>query len=74
MGKVKDLDTKEGRMDALLNDAVSMDEIDYLISQVKSDADELVKMTNELLESVERFMGSEVEKHAQWSKDSAKPD
>jgi hypothetical protein len=58
MGKVKDLDTKEGRMDALLNDAVSMDEIDYLISQVKSDADELVKMTNELLESVERFMGS----------------
>jgi hypothetical protein len=35
-----------------------MDEIDYLISQVKSDADELVKMTNELLESVERFMGS----------------
>ena len=53
MGKVKDLDTKEGREALFLNDAASMDELDDLLKEINAEVDNLLRETEKLCRVVD---------------------
>ena len=58
MGKVKDLDTKEGRESLFLNDAASMDELDDLLKEINAEVDNLLRETEKLCRVVDELSGT----------------
>lgn len=58
MGKVKDLDTKEGREALFLNDAASMDELDDLLKEINAEVDNLLRETEKLCRVVDELSGT----------------
>ena len=58
MGKVKDLDTKEGREALFLNDAASMDELDDLLKEINAEVDNLLRETEKLCRLVDEISGT----------------
>ena len=58
MGKVKDLDTKEGREALFLNDAASMDELDDLLKEISREVDNLLHETEKLCRVVDELSGT----------------
>jgi arsenate reductase-like glutaredoxin family protein len=60
MGKVKDLDTKEGREALFLNDAASEDELARLMSEIGNEVDNLRNETEKLCRMVDELSGKGV--------------
>ena len=57
MGKVKDLDTKEGREAMFLNDVAGMDEIEKLLEDTKQEAENLLLETEKLCRILDELTG-----------------
>lgn len=58
MGKMKDLDTQEGREAMFLNDAASMDEVNDLLSEINKEVENLLLETEKLCRVIDELSGA----------------